>query len=105
VSRPVRPVMSWDACEPTDADCRVVWWTRLPGDELAEVRHTAPYRGRLRRWADRGRGPLLQDDPVRLPRDVRAAPGPDQVAEWRRALDPLSSPGRRPGPAGGSVTA
>lgn len=89
---PVLPRMDWDACHPSDRSGVVLWWTRVPGNRLAEVHHLKPYRGRLRVWEQRGHGKLIFDQQVRISRDGRGGPDPQDVLHWRKLLRTLPSP-------------
>lgn len=88
--------MTWDAGSTTDPSGVVLWWTRVPGNRLAEVHHLRSYRGRLRVWEKRGHGALIYDEAVHIRRDGRQGPDRDDVLLWQsklRTLPPAMSDG------------
>lgn len=97
MSRIPRARMDWLEAAMTDVDGVVVWWTRVPGNRLAEVHHTGPYRGRLRVWEQRGHGPLVRDEPVHLTRDARGGPMLEDVLSWQQMLANSVATGQRVG--------
>lgn len=88
--RNVLPRMGWDDVHATDLSGMVLWWSRVPGNRLAEVHHLKPYRGRLRVFEERGHGRLVYDEPVQISRDGRNGAEAQDIEHWQsllRALD------------------
>lgn len=83
--------MTWDSRNRTDLSGVVLWWTRLPGNRLAEVHHLKPYRGRLRAWNQRGHGELVFDEPVRISRDGRNGAEAQDIEHWQGLLRVLTA--------------
>jgi hypothetical protein len=90
--------MAWDDRSPTDVTGVVLWWSRWPGNRLAEVHHLKSYRGRLRVFEQRGHGALIFDEPVHISHDGRHGPDPKDVAHWQALLRTIPSSNQAPNP-------
>ena len=101
--RRARPRMLWGDPALSSDDGSVLFHADDSATGLhVEAVWVAPYRGRLRAWTDQGTGPLVHDEPVRLPHDLRDPLDEAVTRAWlERCLGAVSA-ARTPGALRGS---